>query len=149
MPTSAFSAIFTEIQSRGSRASLAQQLDWLQSFTDILHAHHSQFARHSAWHPLGIPSLRVNLQRMEDSPLAFFLNDKLKRILHGFEAKPDLPHVEQMVISSSFVIGTLVDMLDNPEQPFEVAALVYESQSMFDDWYDQLLEMTGLQKRSL
>lgn len=149
MPTPTLSQVFDDVRQRGSQAGLAQQLDWLQTLAEALTAQGSLFAQHTAFHPLAVSSLRINLQRMEDSPLAFFLNDKLKRVLMAAAGKPDVSLAEQTAISSSFVISTLLDMLDNPEQPFEVAALMYESQSMFDDWYDQLLEMTGLQKRSL
>lgn len=149
MPTPTLIQVFDDVRQRGSQAGLAQQLDWLQTLADALTTQGSLFAQHTAYHPLAVSSLRINLQRMEDSALAFFLHDKLKRVLMAADGKSDLTQAEQTVISTSFVISTLLDMLDNPEQPFEVAALMYESQSMFDDWYDQLLEMTGLQKRTL
>lgn len=140
--------VYEEIQRKGAHASLAEQLDWLQALAEHLNAGGSLYAQHSAYHPLAVASLRVNLPRLQESALAFYLNDKLKRILAGIAGEADIGRTEHMIVSSSFVISTLVDMLDNPEHPFEIAALMYESQSMFDDWYDQLLEMTGLQKRS-
>lgn len=147
MSETTLSAIFDDIHRKGAHATLSQQLDWLQALAEELNGAGSLFSQHSAYHPLAVSSLRINLQRLQESPLAFYLNDKLKRVLGSFAGELDIARTEQMVISSSFVISTLVDMLDNPEQPFEIAALMYESQSMFDDWYDQLLEMTGLRKR--
>lgn len=147
MSPSSLSAVYNEIQQNGSHASLKQQLDWLEQFAQILAAQGSHYNHHNAYHPDSINLLLAQYDRLHESQIASFLHDKLQRTLNVVVANAQVDYTEQTVISSSFVLSTLVDMLNNPEQPFEVAALMFESQTMFDEWYDQLLAMTGLEKR--
>ena len=147
MSPSSLSAVYNEIQQNGSHASLKQQLDWLEQLAQTLATQGSHYNHHNAYHPDSIGLLLAQYDRLQESQIACFLHDKLQRILNVLVANAQVDYTEQTVISSSFVLSTLVDMLNNPEQPFEVAALMFESQTMFDEWYDQLLAMTGLEKR--
>lgn len=147
MTTSSLSIIFEDIQKNSSNANLQQQLNWLNLLARSLVEEGSRFSQHNAYHPEAISMLTAHYQRLQDSQIASFLHDKLKRILDTLAANRFIDQTEGIVISSSFVLGTLVDMLNNPEQPFEIAALMFESQTMFDEWYDQILAMTGLEKR--
>lgn len=147
MTTSSLSLVFEDIQKNSSNANLQHQLDWLAALARILNEKGSRFSQHNAYHPEAIALLTAHYERLQDSQIASFLHDKLKRILDTLASNGFIDQTERTIISSSFVLGTLVDMLNNPEQPFEIAALMFESQTMFDEWYDQLLAMTGLEKR--
>lgn len=147
MTTPSLSLVFEDIQKNSSNANLQHQLEWLRALAQILTEKGSRFSQHNAYHPDAITLLSAQYERLQDSQIASFLHDKLKRTLDILAANGFIDQTEQAIISSSFVLGTLVDMLNNPEQPFEIAALMFESQTMFDEWYDQLLAMTGLEKR--
>ena len=147
MTTTSLSPVFEDIKENSSNANLQRHLAWLSELARILSESGSRFSQHNAYHPEAIATLNAEYERLQDSQIACFLHDKLRRILKTLSDNGFIDQTEQTVISSSFVLGTLVDMLKNPEQPFEIAALMFESQAMFDEWYEQLLEMTGLEKR--
>ncbi len=139
--------LFEDIKMAVSSASLSQLLDWTHALIIWRQEHGAALTEHAAFHPLALSSLRLNVAKLEETQLAHFLCHKLRKTLHELTASQNAVEQDLALIGISFVLGTIVDMLDNPETPFELASMVYENQTMFDEWYDQLLAMAGLRPR--
>lgn len=139
--------VFESIRQTALHADLAQLLDWTHTLILWRQEQGSELTEQSAFQPLAISSIRLNLGRLEETPIAGFLRLKLQKTLLAIACSESSVQQDQALVGISFVLGTIVDMLDNPETPFELASMVYESQTMFDEWYDQLLAMAGLRPR--
>ena len=129
------------------RAQGADLGELLTIFADLVRTVESQgvdLSRQVAYHPLAFKTIALQEERISSSQLGIFLAAKLRQQLAALAASPG--EVAAMLAGASFVLDTVIDMLEDEDQPFEVTAMVYENQPMFDSWYDQLLAMTGLHR---